>query len=525
MKRQGQARILGRYLMCAPIAAGGMATVHLGRLMGPKGFSRTVAIKQLHVQLARDTDFVAMFLDEARLTSRIRHPNVVAPLDVIECDGEICIVMEYVHGESLGRLMHAAEGEKIPLRVVTAIMVQALLGLHSAHEAVDDDGHPLAIVHRDVSPQNILVGEDGITRVVDFGIAKAARRVHSTEGGKLKGKLGYMSPEQLRLSPLDRGCDIFSAGIILWELLTGRPLFTAEEPAAAVAQMLSFEPVAPSHYVELPAVFDAIALKALAVDREQRYSTAREMARELEAAYPPAGALEVSEWVARLMGAQLAKRAEWIADVESMSLAELTQFHSLPSPSGSTEIIPASATPGSTPSVSEVRAPEAPQSDAILAAEGPRVASRTRSLVVTSNQSPGTHVTRWSHLRPVLWTGLALALGAGLFSFGLRSTMAPSGGASGTALPPTVHLASPVVPSSQATQIPIASSPAPSHDIQNLAGAPTKSSTTRGTPITATTPKPPLAKPKRSAPECTVPYVIDAQGIKRFRPECFTKKR
>jgi serine/threonine-protein kinase len=566
--------------MCAPIAAGGMATVHLGRLMGPKGFSRTVAIKQLHVQLARDTDFVAMFLDEARLTSRIRHPNVVAPLDVIECDGEIGIVMEYVHGESLGRLMQAAEGERIPLRVVTAIMVQALLGLHSAHEATDDDGHPLSIVHRDVSPQNILVGEDGITRVVDFGIAKAARRVHSTEGGKLKGKLGYMSPEQLRLSPLDRGCDIFSAGIILWELLTGRPLFTAEEPAAAVAQMLQFKPVAPSIFAELPASFDAIALKALAVDREQRYATAREMARELEAAYPPAGALEVSEWVTRLVGAQLAKRAEWIADVESMSLAELTQSHSVPSPPGSTMII-AEATPDAAERPPSESLPPEP----VVAEEGPRVASRTRSLVVTSTQAPPAPRPRsWTRARPLMWAGLALASGAALVGLGLYRSSTHTN-ETGTSLPPSVVAASPAAPSHRTSESAAArshrtpesaTSPSASKAAKedtaatvnapsvsptvgprlavpaagssaNASGTPTnpgtsantatsprdasngssnanKSTVSHSSPATSPVTTPP-ATPKRSAPDCTVPYVIDAQGIKRFRPECFAKKR
>ncbi|MGC4067159.1 MAG: protein kinase [Polyangiaceae bacterium] len=573
MTRQGQARVLGRYLMCAPIAAGGMATVHLGRLMGPKGFSRTVAIKQLHVQLARDTDFVAMFLDEARLTSRIRHPNVVAPLDIIECDGEICIVMEYVHGESLGRIMQAAEGETIPLRVVTAIMVQALLGLHSAHEATDDDGHPLSIVHRDVSPQNILVGEDGITRVVDFGIAKAARRVHSTEGGKLKGKLGYMSPEQLRLSPLDRGCDIFSAGIILWELLTGRPLFTAEEPAAAVAQMLKFEPVAPSIFAELPPAFDAIALKALAVDREQRYATAREMARDLEAAYPPAGALEVSEWVSRLVGAQLAKRAEWIADVESMSLAELTQSHAIVSPQGSTVIIPSATPAAAEDGVAGSLAPEP-----VVAEEGPRVASRTRSLVVTSTQAPpAPRPEGWRRVRPLLWAGLALAAGATLFGFVLRGGSTPTANQVGTALHSSVLAAAPVAPSARtgaATTTP--ATPARGAEVQAKSTSPGSTSVepVRVTaiptaPATSAVPAPPSpaangtattqrdaaatnntsksavnhgssntqagitapaapatpAASKRAAPDCAVPYVIDAQGIKRFRPECFAKKR
>lgn len=538
---RGQARVLGRYLMCFPFAAGGMATVHLGRLLGPQGFSRTVAIKQLHAQLAQDTEFVTMFLDEARLTSRIRHTNVVAPLDVIECEGEICIVMEYVHGESLGRLMQASEHERIPLRIVTAIMVQTLLGLHAAHEATDDDGHPLVIVHRDVSPHNILVGEDGVTRVVDFGIAKAARRVHSTQGAKLKGKLGYMSPEQLRLLPVDRGCDLFSAGIILWEMLTGKPLFNAEEPAAAVAQMLEFAPVAPSKYVDLPPGFDAIALKALAVDREQRYATAREMARALEDVCVPAGALEVSEWVARLAGKHLARRAEWISDVECMSLAELTQSRPVERPRTTTEVLPADA-----PQVGA----EPSKPEPILVEESPRAISQTQSLVVTSSRSPPpTGSSRTSWFRPLLLAGLALlgataavglvlrtsapirtvgaslAAPAPIHSHGAGSPLtdapsAPFGGAPPLQSEPTV-LEQPepaVAPAGTeaAAQFAPRSDASSKHPSSSAGVLPAKSNGDR---------KARASTSAKSAPaDCTTPYTIDAQGIKRFRPECFVYK-
>src|SRR5688572_18113877 len=179
------------------IAAGGMATVHLGRLLGSAGFARTVAIKRLHPALAKDEDFVTMLLDEARLASRIRHPHVVPTLDVIAENDEVLLVMEYVQGESLSRLMRAVRPAPVPLPIAIAVGIQMLHGLHAAHEAKTEQGQNLHLVHRDVSPQNVLVGIDGIARVLDFGVAKAAHRAQTTREGQIKGKLSYMAPEQL----------------------------------------------------------------------------------------------------------------------------------------------------------------------------------------------------------------------------------------------------------------------------------------------------------------------------------------
>jgi serine/threonine protein kinase len=197
---QGPLKVVGRYAVYGKLASGGMATVHLGRLMGPAGFSRTVAIKRLHPQFAKDPDFVAMFLDEARLAARIQHQNVVATVDVVARDDELFLVMDYVRGESFSRLLRASrkQGIDIPPRVIASVMVGMLHGLHAAHEAKDERGQPLSMVHRDVSPQNVIVGVDGVPRVLDFGVAKAAARVQVTRDGQMKGKLSYMAPEQLR---------------------------------------------------------------------------------------------------------------------------------------------------------------------------------------------------------------------------------------------------------------------------------------------------------------------------------------
>jgi eukaryotic-like serine/threonine-protein kinase len=184
-----------RYVLFDEIGVGGMASVHLGRLLGPAGFTRTVAIKRLHPHLAKDPQLAAMFLDEARLAAAIRHANVVATLDVVEQEGELFLVMEYVHGASLSRLVR--ETGAIDPSIASAVVTGALHGLHAAHEAKDEEGHALEIVHRDVSPENVLVGVDGGARLLDFGVAKAASRLQTTRDGSIKGKLRYMAPEQL----------------------------------------------------------------------------------------------------------------------------------------------------------------------------------------------------------------------------------------------------------------------------------------------------------------------------------------
>jgi eukaryotic-like serine/threonine-protein kinase len=210
-------RTVGRYRVYSELAVGGMATVHLGCLLGSAGFSKLVAIKCLHEELALENDFVSMFLDEARLASTIHHPNVVASLDVVAEQGELLVVMEYVHGETLSVLLRTSRqtGNLPSVPVVTRILCDALEGLHAAHTA-SLAGRRLNIVHRDVSPQNIMVGADGNTRVLDFGIAQAALRSQSTAAGTIKGKLAYMSPEQVQGMAVDARTDIFAAGVVLW---------------------------------------------------------------------------------------------------------------------------------------------------------------------------------------------------------------------------------------------------------------------------------------------------------------------
>jgi len=229
-----------------------MATVHLARQRGAVGFARTVAVKRLRPQFAEDPDFVAMFLDEARLAARIHHPNVVTTLDVVATGGEVFLVMEYVQGESLSRLFRTAveKEQRIDPRFAATILASVLHGLHAAHEAVSEDGEALNIVHRDVSPQNILVGVDGVARVLDFGVAKAAIRTQATRDGQLKGKLSYMSPEQILGEEVTRQADIYSASVVLWEALTMRRAFQFDNEGALMGAVLKGMEDRPSHFAE-----------------------------------------------------------------------------------------------------------------------------------------------------------------------------------------------------------------------------------------------------------------------------------
>src|SRR3954467_5396427 len=215
--------LIDRYELHGEIASGGMARVHLGRLVGPGGFGRTVAIKRLHPHLAKEPEFVDMLTDEARVAGRLGHPNLVPTLDIVAAEGELFLVMEYVPGLTLSVIAKriGAQNERVPLPIALSIMTGVLHGLHAVHEAKDERGLPLEVVHRDVSPQNILVGSDGVARVLDFGVAKAAGRAHGTQDGRIKGKFGYMPPEQLHGEVLDRRADVYAAGVVLWEALVG----------------------------------------------------------------------------------------------------------------------------------------------------------------------------------------------------------------------------------------------------------------------------------------------------------------
>jgi serine/threonine protein kinase len=282
----------GRYETLHPIASGGMATVHLARAVGAGGFERLVAVKVMHPGLAGDPEFAAMFLDEARVAARIRHPNVVSTVDVQEGPEGLFLVMEYVEGPSLAAVIRALgkRQARLPLRLALRIMVDALCGLHAAHEQTGPGGEPLHIVHRDVSPHNVLVGVDGQTKITDFGVARAEARLSSTRRGEIKGKLAYMCPEQVGAEPIDRRADVYAAGVILWELLAGERLFKGDNDGALLLSVMAGVLRAPRQIDErIPKPIDRACMRALSLDAGERYPTALAFAEALEATAEEAG--------------------------------------------------------------------------------------------------------------------------------------------------------------------------------------------------------------------------------------------
>jgi len=288
-----------------------MATIYAGRLLEADDTSRVFAIKRLHPHLAKSPEFVAMFLDEARVAARIRHPNVVSIIDVVSQDDELLLVMDYIEGESLSRLLGSSSDgrRRIPPEIAVRIMADVLEGLHAAHEITDDAGAPLGVVHRDVSPQNVLVGRDGISHLIDFGVAKAAGRLHVTKDGAIKGKIAYMAPEQIR-GTVDRRADVYAASTVLWEMLVGRRLFPGME-TQVIFQVLNGQIEAAGTLVPgIPKALDAAIMKGLSKDPERRYANALQMAEVIKRAVRLASAEEVAQWIDGIAHNALVRRAE-----------------------------------------------------------------------------------------------------------------------------------------------------------------------------------------------------------------------
>jgi formylglycine-generating enzyme required for sulfatase activity len=295
-----------------------MATIHLGRQLGAAGFVRTVAIKRLHEPFARDSDFVARFLDEARLVARARHANVVQTLDVVAENGELFVVMEYVHGVSLARGLSEARRRDAPpsIATVSAVFIDALCGLHAAHEARGEAGEALGILHREFSPHNVLVGVDGVARL-DFGVAYARERLQSTGVGEPEGKRSYMAPEQLRGELVDRRADIYSAGVVLWEALTGSKLFEGTGITIATRILEGSIPLPSERRLGISAELDQVVMRALARDPAARFATAAEMAMAVATAASPAPPAEVSAWISSTCPTALGARAASCAALEA----------------------------------------------------------------------------------------------------------------------------------------------------------------------------------------------------------------
>jgi serine/threonine-protein kinase len=488
---------IGRYVLYDRIASGGMAAVYLGRLAGPVGFARTVAIKRLHPQFAADTDFVTMFLDEARLAARIQHPNVVPTLDIIATNGELFLVMEYIRGEPLGQLVKrtASRMENIPERVVAGLVSGALQGLHAAHEANDESGARLEIVHRDVSPQNIIVGVDGTPRVLDFGVAKAEGKFHSTRGGEIKGKILYMSPEQLEADAVDRTTDVYAMGLVLFELLTGKRMFAKSQDMTSLGSILRNELTMPSSIDPELAKWDAIVAKASG-RREGRYATARAMAIEVEKVCGGvASAVEIAEWVEQNAGPQLQERAQRVAEIESGRARVGRQ---------DIEAALKSELLGDGSAKSE-RTAGSQVSHAIDLPSSRRLASGESVDPAAVDFRPKSKARK---IAPLALVAVAV-IGAAIFVVKrgdhVDATPAPP--------PPATTTAAPQ-PTENAVAIPIVKPPNTTIDEPP---PPPQTSATEKVKAAKTNAKlpPPVAKPN-----CDTPYTIDAQGHKHFRTEC-----
>jgi len=320
---QGRQRV-DRYELVGEIASGGMATVYLARLGGVGGFQRFVAMKRLHPHLQNEKEFVEMFLDEARLSAAIHHPNVVSIVEVGASPVGYYLVMEYVEGDTLARIIarSASNGQRIPTPIALRIVIDTLQGLHAAHELRDDRGESVELVHRDVSPQNVLVGIDGIARITDFGVARAVSRLGSTRVGQLKGKLAYMAPEQAQGDALDRRADVFSAGVLTWETLAAKRLFKADNEAATLQRVMNEEiPLLTRIAPHLSREVAEAVHRALERDPDKRYTTAAQFADALEEAATSRDGIAVQRDVAAFVKETIGEEIEQQRDAVRAWLA------------------------------------------------------------------------------------------------------------------------------------------------------------------------------------------------------------
>jgi serine/threonine-protein kinase len=496
----------GRYETLFQLAAGGMATVYIGTVRGALGFRQVVAIKRPHAHLVADPDFKRDLLSEARLASLLHHANVVDVRDVEAEGNEVSLVMDYVEGASLAELLQnaLAGGPKVAPAVAVRIALDALAGLHAAHELTDERGRPVQLVHRDVSPQNLLVGSDGVTRVTDFGVAKFESKGASTTDGHLKGKIAYMAPEYLRGQAIDRRFDVFAMGVVLWETICGKRLFRGEHEADTMRRVLDvpappLSEVAPHVGKSLDAVLETALVKA----REHRFENARAMGAALESSARAAGLLaehrEVAELVRASCGPQIdarrAKIREKLADEPSIASA----FADGAPPVTPTLTAPTTQNPPASPTIRDVAPPvpleatlravampaPAPPATTLRSAEPANIPAESEAVTppVVRSRAPAILGIGAGAVIAVAALGLAFArIGAS------REAPPPSAAAAASSAPVPAEPPPPIVsaPSVAPTPAPVASRAAPP---RRAAPAP-KPSAHRPAPTASTDPPP-----------------------------------
>jgi eukaryotic-like serine/threonine-protein kinase len=423
-----ESNTLGKYRLLAGLGRGGMAMVHLAVMQGPAGFNKLVVIKQMYAQYSEDLDILGMFLDEARLAARLRHHNVVQTNEVGEDGARHFMVMEFLDGQPLNRILHRLGSHGgLPLAVHLRIIADLLEGLHYAHELRDYDGTPLGVVHRDVTPQNIFVTYDGVVKIVDFGIAKARSSLVHTGAGIVKGKISYMPPEHIAGQPIDRRADIFSVGVMLWEAVTGtRPWKGAADLTVLKSVMEGRFPSARAVKPDLPDALDAILHKALARRREDRYATAAELQADLEAYLESTGERVSPRDIGGLVATHFAAER---AEIEAVVQEQLRRHDA--APSGSEALLPTIDQP-TTANDRPVASPEAPP-----APTGPSAPSTESSAFAVTVPDQRLRVRFVQIGALVAGAALLMALG-----------WTPKGGSAAAAVSPAVLMAD--APSSSA---------------------------------------------------------------------------
>ncbi len=387
-----EAATFGKYRLIASLGHGGMADVFLAVAQGPVGFNKLQVIKRLRPNLAEEPEFLAMFLDEARLAARLNHPNIVQTNEVGEVAGQYFIAMEYLDGQPLHRIIHrGGKNGALTRQMGLKILADTLAGLHAAHEQADYDGTPLRVVHRDASPHNVFVTYEGQTKVVDFGIAKAATRSADTRTGVLKGKIGYMAPEQARCEAVDRRADVFSIGVILWELLSGNRMWKGMSDVEILDQLMHGR-IADITSVrgDLSEELVNIVRRSLTPNASDRYSTAAEFRHDLLDELAREGSRISDEDVGGLVSTLFQDKRQQLKGILEKQLAGLKtgQFEGLrimDLPASSISLPRITTTSVSDPTPSTTLNPVAPQSTGMVPVVAlPQPASKKIPIIVAA---------------------------------------------------------------------------------------------------------------------------------------------
>jgi serine/threonine protein kinase len=534
---------LGRYIVLAELGRGGMAEVYLALARGPNGFNKLVVLKLLRTHLAEDNDFLRMFLDEARLAARLNHANIVQTYEVGVEGGRNCIVMEYLEGRTYAEVESSSKPDPIALSLGVRVLADTLAALHHAHELCDVDGRPLGLVHRDVSPHNILVTYDGQVKLLDFGIAKAADDGAKTKTGVFKGKLRYTAPERFAGEDSDRRSDVFSVGVMLWQLLTRRRLWSGLNELAVMQHLASRAPIASPRSVnpDVPILLDEICMKALAPSPIDRFETAAQMQDALEEFLAGESVGTTNRALAKFMGdvfgetrqrfqrtvdEQIRAAANVPLDFEaSGSIARLRtdgipqlgapeSMSSIPMPTSSSRVRPGmgmmgmgptSRPPGLASSVIPSEAPGPRRSWGVALTALFAMASILIVVFLRADRTPAPTPAEG----PAAGAQLAGSPGVALVTGAVAAPPAPVSSASPG--PETVSLIDAAVVKRAAQP---ASAAAPARQAPRTHAAPAPAETHSAPP-----PVLKVEPPKREV-DCSSPYFLDDQGMKKIRPEC-----